>query len=168
MLLAVATAHGDWRTAARPAWLPRRPRVPTTEWCWLAAWGLLAVASTRLVAVTDDPADLLVHQAVNRLAAVLLVTPVVLGAAGVGLVARVLTWRPIVVLGLLSYGAYLWHLDVLVDLPGPWVAHPFGPAVGGMLVKLAAAVALGAVSYAVVEQPFMRGAARAVRRWRLA
>jgi peptidoglycan/LPS O-acetylase OafA/YrhL len=168
MLLAVATTRGDLRTA-RPAWLRSRgrPRVPTTELCWVAAWGVTAVAAYLVPVISDDPGDLLVAQAANGLAAVLLVTPVVLGAATLGWVGRLLTWRPVVWLGLVSYGAYLWHLDLLSELPGPWVQAPFWPATGGMLVRLAAAVAAGAASWYLLERPLMRATARLLRRRRL-
>jgi len=72
-----------------------------------------------------------------------------------GLLARPLSWAPLVHLGKLSYGLYLWNmLAVNVFL------HAFGhePAPGGwaILPWLAVLVAVAELSYRVVEQPLRR------------
>jgi len=78
--------------------------------------------------------------------------------AGRGWFGRVVGWRPLCILGLLSYGIYLAHWPILLAVRrwshlGPW-------ATTGVVVPLTIAVA--AVSYLVVEQPVRhrRGLAR--------
>ena len=87
-------------------------------------------------------------------------------AAGVGTtVARVLAWRPVVFVGLISYSLYLWHWPLLV-LARQVVVTPHLPA-GITAVVLAAALALAVLSWRFVEQPFRRGRFRGWPRARL-
>ena len=53
---------------------------------------------------------------VVAVAAVLVVAPVALDQGGP--VARVLAWRPLVWLGAISYGVYLWHWPIFLALNG--------------------------------------------------
>ena len=64
---------------------------------------------------------------------------------------RLLTLRPLVGLGRVSYGLYLWHVPVLAAVAASGQA---GPARGALGIALSVAAAL--VSYRVVEQPFLR------------
>lgn len=66
--------------------------------------------------------------------------------------SRVLSWRPLVYLGLVSYGLYLWHLPVYKLLYYQFDAWPF-LAVAALAV--AVSLALAALSYHLVEQPFL-------------
>ncbi|MBE3637050.1 acyltransferase family protein [Mangrovicoccus algicola] len=72
-------------------------------------------------------------------------------------VFRILTWRPFVLVGLVSYSAYLWHQPLLVlaraasyDPPGPWLR-------AGLVVLT---LVLAAATWAFVEQPFRGRPAR--------
>jgi len=145
-----------------------RLRGSATELSWLAAWAVLALGCLRLDELSDDPGHLLVLQVVNVTAGALLVTPVMLGAPGRGWVQGLLTWRPLVFLGVVSFGIYLWHLDVLVDLPGTWAAAPSGAALTGMAVKVVVATAAGVASFYLLERPLMRAAAHLTDRFRRA
>ncbi|MGZ6887328.1 MAG: acyltransferase family protein [Acidimicrobiia bacterium] len=79
-------------------------------------------------------------------------------------VARCLAWRPLCLLGLISYGAYLWHWPLFV-----WLDEARTGLSGWWLVALRLAVTLvvAVTSYRLVEQPIRRGALTA-RTWRWA
>jgi hypothetical protein len=90
---------------------------------------------------------------VVALAAVLVVAPVALDQGGP--VARVLALRPLVWLGAISYGVYLWHWPIFLALNGErtgWSGWPL------FAVRCAATVAVAMASWWLLEQP--------VRRWR--
>ncbi len=72
-----------------------------------------------------------------------------------GPVGRALTFPPFVKLGLISYGAYLWHWPLYL------VLTPERTGLDGVVllaVRLAATVVAGTLSYRLVEQPIRRGA----------
>jgi len=66
------------------------------------------------------------------------------------LVNRALGWRPLVVIGLLSYSIYLWHWPIIALL------NYQGIEIQGVtqLLVITGPIALAAVSYVVVERPF--------------
>jgi len=72
-----------------------------------------------------------------------------------GRVGRVLSFRPLCALGLVSYGVYLWHWPIYVVLDESR-AHLSGWALLGL--RCATTFAIAAVSYRFVEQPIRRGA----------
>jgi peptidoglycan/LPS O-acetylase OafA/YrhL len=76
-------------------------------------------------------------------------------------VRGVLSAPPLVWVGRISYGLYLWHWPVQVALTGPHLGID-GAALA--LVRVGATVALATVSFYCVEQPIRRGALG--RRWR--
>ncbi|WP_120314080.1 acyltransferase family protein [Mycolicibacterium elephantis] len=72
-----------------------------------------------------------------------------------GPVARVLAWRPLVWLGAISYGVYLWHWPIFLALNGErtgWTGWSL------FALRCAVTIALAAASWWLLEQP--------VRRWR--
>lgn len=90
---------------------------------------------------------------VVAIAAVLVVAPVALDQGGP--VARVLAWRPLVWLGAISYGVYLWHWPIFLALNGErtgWSGWPL------FAIRCAATVTVAAASWWLLEQP--------IRRWR--
>ena len=76
---------------------------------------------------------------------------------GTGAGLRWLAWRPLVWVGTITYGLYLWHIPVIVWLRGAGLLP--GGALSA-LVALPIAVALGAASWYLLEQPLMNRAAR--------
>lgn len=73
-----------------------------------------------------------------------------------GVVGRVLNWRPLVWIGLLSYSLYLWQQPFLDRHSDAWVtAFP---------INLIFAFAAAAASYYLIEQPSLRWRARIGKR----
>ena len=72
-----------------------------------------------------------------------------------GRVSGLLSLKPLVVIGLISYGLYLWHWPVTL-LVGQEVGPTSAPLAAMAAVGLT--VALAAISYVVVERPIRRGA----------
>ncbi|MBU8809053.1 acyltransferase family protein [Mycolicibacterium goodii] len=128
------------------------------RWRRWVAWVLpvlgLAVLGVAAHVATGDVDDfrhgLLIIVAV---AAVLVIAPVALDQYG--WVARALAWRPLVWLGAISYGVYLWHWPLFGILNGERTG-----LTGWSLVALRCGVTIGLawLSWRFVEQP--------VRRWR--
>lgn len=70
-----------------------------------------------------------------------------------GPLGKILSWRPLVVLGLISYGVYLFHIPVLYLVePGRWGLE------GGWLFVVRAVVTLSVagLSYILIENPVRR------------
>jgi peptidoglycan/LPS O-acetylase OafA/YrhL len=115
--------------------------------------GLAALAAAAHFA-TGSPSDfrrgLLI---VVAIAAVFVVAPVALDQGGA--VARVLALRPLVWLGAISYGVYLWHWPIFLALNGERTGLSGWPL---FALRCAATVAVAAVSWWLLEQP--------IRRWR--
>lgn len=91
------------------------------------------------------------------LAACSLAAAVVLTAAShprPGFLARVLSWRPLRAMGLISYGVYLYHWPIIV-----WLNRERTGLGGWSLVflQVGTTLFLSTISYLVVEQPIRRG-----------
>jgi peptidoglycan/LPS O-acetylase OafA/YrhL len=87
------------------------------------------------------------------IAAVIVIAPVALEQRGI--VARALALRPLVWLGTISYGVYLWHWPIFLALNGErtgWSGLPLFAA------RCGATLVVAATSYWLLEQP--------IRRWR--
>ena len=90
---------------------------------------------------------------VVAVAAVFVVAPVAMEQRG--LVARVLAFPPLVWLGVISYGVYLWHWPVFLALNGERTGLT---GMSLFAIRATATVTLAAVSWWLIEQP--------IRRWR--
>jgi peptidoglycan/LPS O-acetylase OafA/YrhL len=110
-----------------------------------AGWAVAAAAYVvlSLWRPAGETVRVVLEHELQAVVAVGLLAPAVLGAGGP--VRRVLAWRPLAWVGLVSYGVYLWHLDVLRELDGL-------PVAALALCGLAASVALGAASWYGVER----------------
>ncbi|OBI46014.1 hypothetical protein A5707_22265 [Mycobacterium kyorinense] len=149
---ASALLVGDWSSLNRGWSLIR------TRWGKWAA-RLLPVIGLAALGLAVHYATGSAHEFRNGLlvavavAAVLVVAPVALDQRGP--VATVLSWRPLVGLGTISYGVYLWHWPIFLVLNGERTGWS-GP--GLFAVRCAATVALSVVSWWLIEQP--------IRNWR--
>lgn len=150
------------------AWYAGRGRHPrwtllpgSAAACWALAAVTFWVVSTR-VGLRRDPLYVgpvrteLGHHALYGLFALLLLLPAVLGPPGRGPVRRFLASRPMAFLGLVSYGVYLWHQLVILQLVRRTGWELFRiPVVPFFLVVTAVTVALSALTYRLVERPFV-------------
>ena len=161
MLLAVlSVALQDGRRV--PGLLEAVRRRPAM--CWLSALGLylLVAAVVHYPVVPAGPLlrELPFRGMVRHIAfgviAVLIVLPAAVSPPR-GVPARVLGWRVLAWLGLISYGIYLWHSPLVGKLIDGgaltwWSQMTF---VVLTIVTIAWAVAAAAVSYYVIERPFL-------------
>ncbi|MHB8669709.1 MAG: acyltransferase family protein [Acidimicrobiales bacterium] len=123
----------------RPAWMHG---IPARQDAWI-------VASAALFGVVWWRYDL------EGLAAVasFLVVGAVVAPLDRGRLVAVLDWRPLAMLGVASYSLYLWHLPLVEELAGASWAPRGLPAQLGL--ALVVSVCVAAVSYRVVEAPFL-------------
>ena len=87
------------------------------------------------------------------IAAVVVIGPVAMEQRGV--VARLLAWPPLVWLGTISYGVYLWHWPIFLALNGERTGWT---GVALFAARCAVTVAVATASWWLIEQP--------IRRWR--
>jgi len=76
--------------------------------------------------------------------------------------ARLLSWKPLVFVGLISYSFYLWHWPIFIFSKFCLFDRPFGNDVRWLLAALSAIAAW--LSWRFVEQPARRGPAWSPRR----
>lgn len=84
--------------------------------------------------------------------AALLTACLVWSALGSGPVASILAWRPLALLGVISYGVYLWHWPILL-----WVQGEDPVPVGAQAWAIVLTIGIAVVSYRFVEAPIRRG-----------
>jgi peptidoglycan/LPS O-acetylase OafA/YrhL len=80
------------------------------------------------------------------------------GETGSSAVGRILAWRPVAFIGLISYSLYLWHWPfILFQSAGGMLVPSMTMTRNVKLTLAAASIAAGAVSWKFVEQPFRKG-----------
>jgi peptidoglycan/LPS O-acetylase OafA/YrhL len=82
------------------------------------------------------------------------------GLGGAGLLSRLLSWRPVVLLGQVSYSLYLWHVVVFALV----AQHLHAGGAGRMIVAWPAAIAVAALSRVAVELPVLARVKRVTER----
>ncbi len=177
--MALAVASVALHDNPRPPW-PARFAVEHPDWCWLGAVacliGVVAVLhpgglfNIILSLHTRQPiARTLGSIALTGACCALLAAPAIFGEDAGGTARRILAWRPLLALGLISYGVYLYHLTVAEVLgessdPGHFSASGLG-LVGRvhslttpvlLLATLAVSAIVAGASYRFVELPFLR------------
>ncbi len=154
MVLATVRSWIDRGEMTEPAFLRHR-FAPAVSWGLALAsfW----VVSTRLglPVVTGDftKPDQLLRQFLYGSTAFFLLLPAVFGRQDEGLVRQFLRARVMVLLGLVSYGIYLWQFYWLSKFEGWSTNRTFWVV---LLAVTALTVATAAVSYVVVERPALR------------
>jgi peptidoglycan/LPS O-acetylase OafA/YrhL len=157
MALAVlsATVERTGRPGRLVTAVGRRPAL-----CWLGAVVAFWVVATRL----DLPAGIApvsVVQELGRhylygLVGLLIVLPGVFGDQRKGLIRRMLQSRPVVAVGVVSYGVYLWHISMLEKVTPHLrdLGSAEFPVV--VVVGLALTYVVARASYVIVEKPALR------------
>ncbi|CAM5762356.1 acyltransferase [Labrys miyagiensis] len=132
--------------------------VPKIEWAWLrealAGLGLALIVAGCLVFYKNMPFPG-ERALVPCIGAALLIHA---GTSGSTVVGRILSLRPLVFIGLISYSLYLWHWPIIIFFR-IWSARPIGPGEGALLLALSLAAAV--LSWRFIEQPFQRRAVAA-------
>ncbi len=120
----------------------------------LGGAGVLALAVLVWWWATVDQSDRWLYQ--GGFAVHALLAAVVIAAARVeSPLARGLSFRPLVALGLISYGVYLYHWPVFLWLSPERLDIPWAAL---LAVRLAVTIAIAVASYHLVEQPIRHGA----------
>ena len=70
---------------------------------------------------------------------------------GWGWMSRLISWRPLRYIGIISFGIYLWHIAIL----GYFNAHLTVPSIVKLLVIWGFTVLAATITYVLVERPFM-------------
>lgn len=93
----------------------------------------------------------------HSIGALFLVLPAVFGPQDVSLYRRFLRWRPVVYVGLVSYGAYLWHNNFL-EQTREWAGFPVfnGSFILLLTVTFSLAVVVASASYFFIELPILK------------
>jgi peptidoglycan/LPS O-acetylase OafA/YrhL len=171
MALAVLSSYWQDRPLPRPAAVVARWPIISIAFA-VGAYTLVSLDETgpQLIRAGSHPILLytgrqdLARHILYAATAIGLLVPAVIGSGGP--IRRLLAWRVLAWLGLISYGIYLWHQPLLV-----WVCQP-GPFLGCNLhglshdhqghlyvlfaIGLAMAIACAAASYYIVERPILR------------
>jgi peptidoglycan/LPS O-acetylase OafA/YrhL len=158
MALAIASVAVRQREH-RPRWVEPLDRWPWLA--WLAAAGVFyAVGRAPSLLSHGFAAWWIPSHELKALGCALLLAPVVLGTLDRGWLRRMLAWPPLIWLGSISYGLYLWHKPLLQKLAPHLVHH------GELFTTLALTaitVAVAALSFYAVERPAQRLARRLIK-----
>ena len=148
-LAAVSVALGERRPGSAVRAIAGRPALP-----WLVALGLYALLCLTLPGtpfIFDRGEAALAHVGFGAVA-LLLMLPAVVGWEEGG-APRALLGRPAVAwTGLVSYGIFLWHYPVVLELTDAGV-DTFAPL---LAATLAITIPIAAASYYALERPLLR------------
>ena len=76
------------------------------------------------------------------------------GVTGSSFIGRMLSLRPVVFVGMISYSLYLWHAPLIVYQERTQFLYNAASSHIGQVVLIMAAVAAGAISWGLIERPF--------------
>jgi peptidoglycan/LPS O-acetylase OafA/YrhL len=163
MGLAVASAwYANRREPAPLRFLGRNPGI---------AWGAALIAfwasATQLGLPTNpwarvEPWAHLAYSQLYAVVAVGLVIPGIFGDPARGTVRRILAWRPLVWMGVVSYGVYLWHPLVLRMLKQWGIVSDVSTALrvstflGAIILAVPCTLVIAWLSWNLVERPALR------------
>jgi peptidoglycan/LPS O-acetylase OafA/YrhL len=126
----------------------------------LVVWGPLAAGVVLVLLVLMPDTSALYYRGgalLFSVAVAVVIADVELRPAGGA--GRLLSWRPAVALGVISYGVYLWHWPIIVAWPVPSGWLPAGAVQAG---RVALTIAVAGASYLLVERWVQQGRPRRV------
>jgi peptidoglycan/LPS O-acetylase OafA/YrhL len=158
MALAVVSTY-----VAQTGKLPVVLRWLTKPGADLASWILAALAfyvASRHIGLTIGPLDVggarvdLKKEVVYGLFGLFLLLPAVFGRPRSGVVRRLLASRVLSLIGLVSYGIYLWHQLVVSQIQKhtSWTLF-HAPFLGLLAVTIAITLVVSTITYLAVERP---------------
>jgi peptidoglycan/LPS O-acetylase OafA/YrhL len=167
MALAAVHAWGAERGGFGSAAVRALGRVPGEAW-WLLCAACYWVVCTRVglprTVGAAGQRQWMLREVLYTATALFLLLPALFGPPGRGPVRRFLAWAPMVFLGTLSYGVYLWHEYVLDEYRRLRDIPAFDGWFWGMLaVTVIGSLALATVTLFTVERP----TAALAERWSL-
>ncbi|HVS29058.1 MAG TPA: acyltransferase [Solirubrobacteraceae bacterium] len=146
----------------------RRPALEALAAHPIASWSLAAAAFVTTAFTFDirprpnyatslSWGTVIVGHLLTTTAIFLFALPAVLGDPLKGWPRRVLAWRPIALLGLISYGVFLYHVPLLLQFTQWFGGQAYITAAAALAaVTLVAAGVAATLSYRLVELPFLR------------
>ncbi len=137
--------------AAAIALWTRSHRVKPAVWHWLHLLAPVALVGIVVVWFVGRPGEWLYHGGFPLLAIGAALILASSAAPTPSRLNRALGWAPLVLIGQVSYGIYLWHWPVF-SLLGPQQLHVRGWQL--LVTRLAITAVLVMVSYVLVERPY--------------
>lgn len=156
MLLAVLSAWYTQRDS-EPKWLSHR-LMPWISWaCAAAAFVIVShVVADHSILYLLTPRVNLERQTLYGLFAFFLLVPAVFGPQEQSLVRRLLQTWPMASIGVISYGIYLWHLDLITEFLSWTGWHPGQIPYWLLAVAvLGLSIAFASASYFGLERPIL-------------
>jgi peptidoglycan/LPS O-acetylase OafA/YrhL len=169
--IALATLHvGVASGLPLPRWLTNLGDAPWRSWTIALVLWLVSVDALGLfplfrihVSPVDFSSEYVAKMLVYGLVAFFAVVPAIVGPQRVGPLRAVLGSRPMVALGVVSLGTYLWHKAWLSQAERWTDAAPFGGSfVRLWLITMAGGIASGALCHWLIERPLLARKARHV------
>jgi peptidoglycan/LPS O-acetylase OafA/YrhL len=153
--MALAVLSVAWQDRELPPgaarWVADHPGI-----CWGIAIGVYLLIGAALTSAPRhliySDRQLMLQFVLRGVMAFFLVLPAVFGDWAGGWPRRVLAWGWLAWLGLISYGIYLWHIEIVRVLSDK-LDDAFLPVLVGAIVL---SIAAAAGSYYVVERPILR------------
>jgi peptidoglycan/LPS O-acetylase OafA/YrhL len=166
MAVAVASVHYEGRREL-PRPLALIARYPELSWlvAALAFWAVSTqIGWTGVIGEPITRAMFMEKHVLYAIVALGILLPAAFGDPEHGWVRRLLRWRPLLYVGLVSYGLYLYHLAVLTAFNRRWhdrlvelLPSGLGWRIGGFLaIGIAGGLALASASYYLVERPALK------------
>ncbi len=130
--------------------------------CWGTAAALLIVKGLTAPTIGFEHGFAIGPQTIFTAVALLVVAPCALATPEARTV-RVLDWRPLQLVGVVSYGLFLWHVSIIRWVQLEWIPSEnpmFARNLVVFVVSLVVTLAVATASWMAVERPMLRLAHR--------